>query len=215
MSFKTNATNVEVGDVLDIKHGAFDGGRVDIESAFKNGFNGTFVVSKVSVAKSAHVNGSLIVYGRFVNNDTPRGGEDMEQVEELGQEYVDFEVELALQDWNARELAEAEEVSVEVLVDSVEEDFVPSAAVTSLSSSSSSTEINSVVVDLFSNTVDSKYVINVDGSEYAIELKDIITIQDSIDKHFGELNDNVYRQLFMIGVRRLFDVHTGSTTVLK
>lgn len=139
----------------------------------------------------------------------------MEQVEELGQEYVDFEVELALQDWNARELAEAEEVSVEVLVDSVEEEFIPSAAVTSLSSSSSSTEINSVVVDLFSDTVDSKYVINIDGGEYAIELKDIITIQDSIDKHFADLSHNVYRQLFIMGVRRLFGLETGSTTVLK
>lgn len=215
LSFKANAKDIKVGDVLNIKHGAFDGGRVDIESAFRNGFNGTFVVSKVSVSKSAHVNGSLVVYGRFVNNDTPKGGEDMEHVEELGQEYVDFEVELALQDWNAREFTEAEEVSVEVSVDSVEKEFVPSAEGTSLNSISSSTEVNSVVVDLFSNAVDSKYVINIDGGEYVIQLKDIITIQDSIEKHFGTVSDNVYRQLFVIGVRRLFNLHTGNTNILN
>lgn len=215
VSFKTNATDVKVGDVLNIKYGAFDGGRVDIESTFKNGFNGTFVVSKVAVSKSAHVNGSLIVYGRFVNNDTPKGGEDMKQVEELGQEYVDFEMELRLQDWDARELVEVEEISVEVLVDSVDEEFIPSAEVTSLNSSSSITEVNSVVLDLFSKNVDSQYMIHIDGCDYAIELKDIITIQDSIEKHFDELSENVYRQLFMIGVRRLFNLHTGNTTVLK
>lgn len=204
LSFKTNATNVEVGDVLDIKHGAFDGGRVDIESAFKNGFNGTFVVSKVIVSKSAHVNGSLIVYGCFVNNDTPRGGEDMEQVEELGQEYADFEMELTLQDWDARELSEVEEVSVEVLIDSVEEDFVPSAAVTSLSSSSSSPKINPVVLVLMSKINDSQYSISIGGDDYTLELNDIITIQDNIEKHSDYLSSSVYRQLFMVSVIKLF-----------
>ena len=43
----------------------------------------------------------------------------------------------------------------------------------------------------------------------------IITIQDNIDKRFDYLNENVYRQLFMMGVRRLLGLGTGSTTVLK